>query len=996
MFGVVPPSAAPAGARPASAAPGDEPPARPPGPPPALVPEEALAGRSAEPKGGGDRRRPESLHESEDTDGVLQGRPSQLGVLPELGAGGGGARAELPGQAFGERESEGSLAVPQAARPSRPTSPSARAHQAGVRAAYMQTLAVEEGGAERRGSLVVDRLSTFTASAGRDSQDGPSPRSTSKQSEQLQRAFSKKSVRSFLAPDPKDALFRAADSGIMMPRVGRSSSESTDQADHRWANRRLMIWLFLEEPFEGVASTVFSTLMVLTIFASVLYSVFSATYNAGGEFEADSSSANHVFNIIFVADVLIRFIVFPAHRSFLWQARNVVDVVCVLPFILNDVLAHALGAATGEDPRGFKLLWLTPYEAFFRLNKLSRYFWGWNLLYHAMSQSVKALVIPLFFISLVSLFGSCTLYIVESLKHNGDPSSAHDFGEEHFVPITTLPDAIHFVVIVILSVSSGPFYGLQAASHAGQMIVVLLMVTGVIFMAMPIAITGSCFSQTWFDQDRIMLLDQVRSRLQAQGFSQEDLQTVFEEVDQDKSGAIEFEEFRQMIETFNLRSLNAAKIRKLFQCFDNDGDGEINFTDFCLTLYPEISVFSPGPPLSPTWSSEREDGGGGDLAPHTSGASALSGRTFVKAQTEPPRSWMPSRMKAAWNSRLSDPPRNHKTASLPGKRRSQQDLRKRVHAIQRRDAESVGERQSNLSCPSSSSSVPGSPLPTVEGANSDEEMAKRVSSGATVERLVTGVSSLGSETFRPRSSGATVERLVTGVSSVGSDTRWRRPVGQPPTEPSPADARVGAGGAQDPDSRAAWMTAGPSASLDGVEKISSLPSAQSSSSRAPRPPPLQEEDDVPSPTLALGEGVCAVVHGLDRDSRSSSLNGQQVTLLRRSSRQDDAWLVHMPNGGRKRLPEANLRPSPAVCGKGIPSVSSNASAPDSEQQQPGGAARAASPTADGRGRRPPRQHRAARHGHSGDPYDVLQSAEDILVRLEWRMKRRLDGLTGLS
>lgn len=509
---------------------------------------------------------------------------------------------------------------------------------------------------------------------------------------------------------------------------------------------------------------------------------------------------------------------------------------------------------------------------------------------------------------------------------------------------------------------------MEAVSPAGKLVALTIVFFGMLFMAMPIAIVGSCFSQTWFDQDRIMLLDQVRSRLQAQGFSQEDLQTVFEEVDQDKSGLIEFEEFRQMIETFNLRSLNAAKIRKLFQVFDNDGDGEINFTDFCLTLYPDLSVFNDYDPVSPAFS-EHEDGGGDMVHGTSDGSPKSAGQrpsgTFAKAQTEPPRFWPASQMKAAWHSRLSDPPRNH--------RKSVQDLRKRVHAIQRRDAESAGERHSTLSCPSSSSRS-GSPFPRDEEVVSDEDMAKRVSSGATVDRL----------------------------SSIDSEARARR-------TPS-AEAGDGAGGAPDPESRGAWMTAGPSTSLDGVENISSLPSAASSSGRAPRPPPLQEEDEgAPAPArgpgpaggrgpAALGEGARAVVHGLERSSRCSSLNGQVVTILRRSSRQEDAWLVHMPNGGRKRLPEANLRPSPVSAGrdKGNPCMSSSATAPDNEEQLPGGAARAGSPTADGRRHRASRRHRAAGHSHSGDPCDGLQSAEDILVRLEWRMKRRLNGLTGLA
>merc|ERR1719436_2089928 len=105
-------------------------------------------------------------------------------------------------------------------------------------------------------------------------------------------------------------------------------------------------------------------------------------------------------------------------------------------------------------------------------------------------------------------------------------------------------------------------------------------------MAMPIAIVGQSFSQTWFNQDRIMLLEMVRSRLVAQGFTMEDTRDAFDEVDGDGSGEIDMEEFRNMIATFNIPSLTQAKMRRLFRYFDTDGDGVVSFHDFLYTLYP--------------------------------------------------------------------------------------------------------------------------------------------------------------------------------------------------------------------------------------------------------------------------------------------------------------------------------------------------------------------------------------------------------------------------
>mmetsp|Transcript_104809 Transcript_104809/g.197516 ORF Transcript_104809/g.197516 Transcript_104809/m.197516 type:complete len:475 (-) Transcript_104809:30-1454(-) len=107
---------------------------------------------------------------------------------------------------------------------------------------------------------------------------------------------------------------------------------------------------------------------------------------------------------------------------------------------------------------------------------------------------------------------------------------------------------------------------------------------------MPIAIVGSVFSQTWFDQDRIVLLDKVRSRLRAQGYNCEDCEEVFDEVDKDRSGEIEFREFKKMLHSFHIEGLSRAKCQRLYRYFDLDGDGAINYFDFAGTLFPEMPL----------------------------------------------------------------------------------------------------------------------------------------------------------------------------------------------------------------------------------------------------------------------------------------------------------------------------------------------------------------------------------------------------------------------
>ena len=70
--------------------------------------------------------------------------------------------------------------------------------------------------------------------------------------------------------------------------------------------------------------------------------------------------------------------------------------------------------------------------------------------------------------------------------------------------------------MVTISIDVSDVYGKRGQSPPAQAIAVLMMYLGVIFMSMPIAIVGTCFSQAWHDKDRIVLVEKVRSRMRQQ------------------------------------------------------------------------------------------------------------------------------------------------------------------------------------------------------------------------------------------------------------------------------------------------------------------------------------------------------------------------------------------------------------------------------------------------------------------------------------------------
>jgi hypothetical protein len=116
-----------------------------------------------------------------------------------------------------------------------------------------------------------------------------------------------------------------------------------------------------------------------------------------------------------------------------------------------------------------------------------------------------------------------------------------------------------------------------------------LILVGVCYMAMPLAIVGGTFGQVWQERDRILISEKSKAKFSAEGFSKDQLAELFHAIDQDGSGSLSRKEFVQLIQTFNL-GFTTAQIKKLYRSIDEDGTGSVTFKEFCDFLFPEIEI----------------------------------------------------------------------------------------------------------------------------------------------------------------------------------------------------------------------------------------------------------------------------------------------------------------------------------------------------------------------------------------------------------------------
>merc|ERR1711924_349380 len=77
-------------------------------------------------------------------------------------------------------------------------------------------------------------------------------------------------------------------------------------------------------------------------------------------------------------------------------------------------------------------------------------------------------------------------------------------------------------------------------------------------------------------------------RLQLHG-REEELQKMFSKIDQDNSGEINYEEFKQMMHGFGI-SMPIREMKVLFSYFDEDDSDSISYVEFHETVFPNSPV----------------------------------------------------------------------------------------------------------------------------------------------------------------------------------------------------------------------------------------------------------------------------------------------------------------------------------------------------------------------------------------------------------------------
>ena len=214
-----------------------------------------------------------------------------------------------------------------------------------------------------------------------------------------------------------------------MPAMGAMQVTAHTKSGQRLLLRRLqgapLTWrdrayLFVNEPHSGRLARLFSNVvminLILCMITSMAESVEFVTRETGPQV---FYFAKFFFMAFFTFEGLIRFIGHNPLRNALRDHNVYLDLLSVGPFWMRGFLYPASMSVDLYLIRHERPLWIRILESAgdFRLLKLSRGYYGAELLVRALSRSMRELLIPAFMLSIMVVTFSSVMYDIEWDAH---------------------------------------------------------------------------------------------------------------------------------------------------------------------------------------------------------------------------------------------------------------------------------------------------------------------------------------------------------------------------------------------------------------------------------------------------------------------------------------------------------------------------------------------------------------------------------------------------
>lgn len=339
-----------------------------------------------------------------------------------------------------------------------------------------------------------------------------------------------------------------------------------------------MISQLLNDPSSSTAAFFVNSAILFLIVASVVLNILMTV---DGLDNAVTRALESIFAVIFTVELVLRCCVQYGSFSDVWKDTFFfIDLAAIIGFYVRLVVPE-----------------LTVMKAFrgFRLLKICRHHDGGNTLVAAIEESLEALKVPIFFLLIASVMFGLLLFHVEeaALKLEGVDRPEHK--------IKTAGHAVWFMVVTMSTVGYGD---IVPETVAGRLLVIVAILLGVLFMAMPLAIMGTNFVRVWEERHIYKAAAQLKALLHLQGTDREALVSTFTEFDYDHSGLLSIDELAFCFSHLGLE-LSRKEMLKVWKAIDSDNAGTVCIEEFIDFIFPNSDESADRIKMSPDSKGER-------------------------------------------------------------------------------------------------------------------------------------------------------------------------------------------------------------------------------------------------------------------------------------------------------------------------------------------------------------------------------------------------------
>lgn len=351
---------------------------------------------------------------------------------------------------------------------------------------------------------------------------------------------------------------------------------------------RKTIWQFLEDSDSSHAARVYSHFVTFAIMCCIFTSWTSVIWKTKRWRFAGADFAQKCLEMFFLLDIVARFVVCPSRRVFFFSLYNLIDCFVAIQIALRLYLL-----SRPSDDQGAVASSIMVFVPTIMMLKLLRRFTRFQLLLSAFSATLEALPVLLFTLLLITLFFSGVVYLLEAREN-----------------ISTMSEAMWMILVTMSTVGYGD---VTPKTPGGKLAVAVLTVVAALYIAMPISIVGSAFSQVWDDRERLLVLRQMRDRIVRSGCTPDELHAMLLSYDRLGSGQVSIVTFMMLMRSLQVE-VSDKMCQKVLDSFDIEGNGRVDFEMFLAGAFPGHSFLALSGPASlfhllrdnmPAWHSEQ-------------------------------------------------------------------------------------------------------------------------------------------------------------------------------------------------------------------------------------------------------------------------------------------------------------------------------------------------------------------------------------------------------